>query len=50
MPYRRPTKEKAEAQKAARKLYVNIGLSLKEVHQQTGETLRTLKSWCRRGD
>ena len=50
MPYRRPTKGKAEAQKAARKLYVNIGLSLKEVHQQTGETLRTLRSWRTIGD
>ena len=46
----RSTKEKAEAQKAARKLYVNIGLSLKEVHQQTGETLRTLRSWRNLGD
>ena len=46
----RSTKEKAEAQKAARKLYVNIGLSLKEVHQQTGETMRTLRSWRTLGD
>ena len=37
MPYRRPTKERAEAQKAARKLYVEDGLSLKEIRQQTGE-------------
>ncbi len=46
----RSTKEKAEAQKAARKLYVEDGLSLEEIHQQTGETLRTLKTWCNLGD
>ena len=49
MPYR-STKEKAEAQKAARKLYVEDGLSLKEIHQQTGETMRTLRSWSNLGD
>ena len=49
MPYR-STKEKAEAQKAARNLYVNIELSLEEVSQQTGETMRTLRSWCNLGD
>ena len=49
MPYR-STKEKAEAQKAARKLYVEDELSLKEIHQQTGETLRTLRAWCNLGD
>ena len=46
----RSTKEKAEAQKAARKLYVEDGLSLEEIHQQTGETLRTLKTWRNLGD
>ena len=46
----RSTKEKAEAQKVARKLYVEDRLSLKEINQQTGETLRTLKSWCNLGD
>ena len=46
----RSTKEKAEAQKVARKLYVEDGLSLKEIHQQTGETMRTLRSWCTIGD
>ena len=46
----RSTKEKAEAQKVARKLYVEDGLSLKEIHQQTGETMRTLRSWCNLGD
>lgn len=46
----RSTKEKAEAQKAARKLYVEDGLSLKEIHQQTGETMRTLRSWRNLGD
>lgn len=49
MPYR-STKKKAEAQKAARKLYVVDGLSLKEIHQQTGETMRTLRAWCNLGD
>ncbi len=49
MPYR-STKEKAEAQKAARKLYVVDGLSLKEIHQQTGETMRTLRAWYNLGD
>ena len=46
----RSTKEKAEAQKFARGLYVNYGLSLKEIHQQTGETMRTLRSWSNLGD
>ena len=49
MPYR-STKEKAEAQKVARKLYVTDGLSLKEIHQQTKESMRTLRSWCTLGD
>lgn len=49
MPHR-STKEKAEAQKVARQLYVGAGLSLKEIHQQTGETLRTLRSWYNLGD
>ena len=46
----RSTKEKAEAQKVARKLYVEERLSLKEIHQQTGETMRTLRSWYNLGD
>ncbi len=46
----RSTKEKAEAQKVARKLYVTDRLSLKEIHEQTGETMRTLRSWCTLGD
>ncbi len=46
----RPTNGKAEAQKAARKLYVEDGLSLKEISQQTGKDLRTLRSWCNLGD
>ena len=50
MPYRRPTKERAEAQKAARKLYVEDRLSLKDIRQQTGEDMRTLKAWCNLGD
>ena len=50
MPYRRTTKERAEARKVARKLYVKDRLSLKEVRQQTGENMRTLKAWCDLGD
>ena len=49
MPYRSP-KKRAEAKEHARKLYVEFGLSLDEIHQQTGETPRTLRSWCKRGD
>lgn len=49
MPYR-STKEKAEARKVARKMYVNYRLSLKEIHQQTGETMGTLRSWSNLGD
>ena len=49
MPYR-STKEKAEAQKVARKLYVEDRLSLKEVREQTGEPMKTLRSWCNLGD
>ena len=46
----RSTKEKAEAQKVGRKLYVEDKLSLEEIHQQTGETLRTLRTWHNLGD
>lgn len=46
----RSTKEKAEAQKVARELYVIDRLSLKEIHEQTGETMRTLRAWCTLGD
>jgi len=46
----RSTKEKVEAQKVARELYVEDRLSLKEIHQQTGESLRTLRAWYNLGD
>ena len=46
----RPTKEKAEAQKAARKLYVEDRLSLEEISQQTGETVKTLRAWRNLGE
>ena len=46
----RSTKEKAEAQKAARKLYVEDGLSLEEISQQTGETVKTLRAWRNLGE
>ena len=49
MPYR-STKEKFKAQKVARKLYVEDKLSLEEISQQTGETLRTLRAWHNLGD
>lgn len=47
---RRSTREKAEAQRVARNLYVIDGFSLKEIRQQTGEPMRTLKAWCNLGD
>ena len=50
MPYRRSTKERAEAQKVARRLFVKDRLSLKDIRQQTGEDMRTLKSWYTLGD
>ena len=46
----RPTNGKAEAEKAARKLYVEDRLSLKEISQQTGETVKTLRAWRNLGD
>ena len=49
MPYR-STKEKAKAQKVARGLYVGGGMSLKEISEQTGETMRTLRLWSNLGD
>ena len=49
MPYR-STKEKREAQEAARSLYVQDGLSLEEISRQTGETLKTLRAWRNLGE
>ena len=46
----RSTKEKFAAHAKARDLYVKDGLSLKEVSQQTGATLRTLGTWRNLGD
>ena len=46
----RSTKEKAEAQKAARKLFVEDRLSLEEISQQTGETVKTLRAWRNLGE
>lgn len=46
----RPTNGKAEAQKAARKLYVEDELSLEEISQQTGETVKTLRAWRNLGE
>ena len=46
----RPTNGKAEAQKAARKLYVEDRLSLDEISQQTGETVKTLRAWRNLGE
>ena len=46
----RSTKEKAAAQAKARKLYVAYGMSLDEIHEETGETIKTLRSWSNLGD
>ena len=46
----RSTKEKFAAQAKARDLYVKDGLSLKEVSQQTGATLKTLRAWRNLGE
>ena len=46
----RSTKEKFAAQAKARDLYVKDGLSLEEISQQTGETLKTLRTWRNLGD
>ena len=45
----RSSKEKAENRVLARQLYVKEGLSLEEVSRTTGETVRTLKAWCKLG-
>ncbi len=44
MPYR-STKEKAENRIMARLLYTEEGLSLEEVSQSTGETVKTIRAW-----
>lgn len=41
----RSTKEKDNARANARQLYIKKGLSLEDIHQQTGETLKTLRAW-----
>ncbi len=41
----RSTKEKDNARAIARQLYIKEGLSLEEVHQSTGETVKTLRAW-----
>ena len=46
----RSTKEKAAAQAKARKLYVAYGMSLDEIHEETGEPIKTLRSWSNLGD
>ena len=45
----RSTKEKAENRTMARKLYTQEGYSLEDISQTTGETVRTLKAWCKLG-
>ena len=44
MPHR-STQEKRKAQTTARNLFVKDGLSLSEISQQTGETVKTLRAW-----
>ena len=41
----RSTKEKDKSRAIARQLYIKEGLSLEDIHQQTGETLKTLRAW-----
>lgn len=41
----RPTKEKAKTRAIARQLYTKKRLSLEDIHQRTGETLKTLRAW-----
>ena len=49
MPYR-STQDKHKARTTAHKLYVQDGLSLEEISQQTGETIKTLRAWRNLGD
>ncbi len=46
----RSTKEKGNARVIARQLYIKKGLSLEDIHQQTGETLKTLRAWRNLGE
>ena len=46
----RSTKDKARVQEHARKLYVEDKLSLEEIHEQTGETVKTLRAWRNLGE
>ena len=46
----RSTKEKDNARANARQLYIRKGLSLEDIHQQTGETLKTLRAWRNLGE
>lgn len=45
----RSSKEKAENRVLARRLYVKEGVSFEDISQATGETVRTLKTWCKLG-
>ena len=45
----RSSKEKAENRGLARQLYVKEGVSFEDISQTTGETVRTLKTWCKLG-
>ena len=45
----RSTKEKAENRTLARQMYVQGGLSLEEISQSTGETVKTLRAWRKLG-
>ena len=49
MPYR-SSKEKFIAHDYARKLFVEDGLSLKEISQQTGQTVKTIRAWRNLGN
>ena len=49
MPYR-STQKKAKARSMARQLYIKEGLSLEEVSQSTGETVKTLRAWRNLGE
>jgi hypothetical protein len=46
----RSAKDKARAQEYARKLYVEDKLSLEEIHEQTGKTVKTLRAWRNLGE
>lgn len=45
----RSSKEKAENRVLARQLYVKEGMSFEDISQTIGETVRTLKAWCKLG-